>query len=96
MIKQACGLAVLLLGTWASSSAYADLHLTPSQCQRYPFTKPASGEVTQRGLQRELGELEAVGYRPNAVDAYYPDDIEKAEKKLQTVYKRDCSGMTSQ
>lgn len=71
-----------------ASSALADLHLSPQQCNEYPF-KPAA-TVTQRGLHRELAELEAVGYRPYSSDVYYPDDIQKAERKLRAVYRRDC------
>ena len=36
-------------------------HLTPQQCNDYPFTQ-LKGEVTHKQLMRELGELEAVGY----------------------------------
>ena len=82
----------ILAAVWmvASSVAMADSHLTPKQCTQYPFKKP-TGEVTQRQLQRELRELEAVGYNPSADNNYYPNDIEKAENKLQAEYKRDCS-----
>lgn len=86
-------LSIMLLALLASSgSALADLHLTPQQCNEYPFKKTT--QVTQRGLQRELRELEAVGYHPAWTDVYYPDDIQGAEQKLQAVYQRDCGSAT--
>ncbi|RKP54556.1 DUF4148 domain-containing protein [Pararobbsia silviterrae] len=74
-----------------ASTAFADLHLTPQQCNAYPF-KPVA-HVTRRGLQRELAELEAVGYRPQQTDVDYPADIERAEHALRVVYRRDCGGV---
>ena len=37
-----------------------------------------------------MSELEAAGYHPLANDPYYPSDIQHAEKKLRTEYRRDC------
>lgn len=81
-------LMALLLA--ASASAMAAPHLTPQECNAYPF-KPLKGEVTHRQLMRELGELEAVGYNPADDDAVYPADLEAAEKKLQAEYRTDCA-----
>jgi hypothetical protein len=39
---------------------------------------------------QNLKELEDVGYRPAPADPYYPRRIERAEKKLQVEYRRDC------
>lgn len=78
---------LLLIG---SASAMAAPGLTQQQCNDYPFKK-MSGEVTHKQLMRELGELEAVGYQPsNGDDADYPNDLEKAERKLQVEYRADC------
>ncbi|SDH13266.1 DUF4148 domain-containing protein [Paraburkholderia phenazinium] len=80
-------MALLLAG---SASAMAAPHLTPQECNDYPF-KPLKAEVTHRQLMRELGELEAVGYNPAADDAVYPADLEAAQKKLQAEYRSDCA-----
>jgi len=76
----------LLIG---SASAVAAPHLTPQQCDDYPF-KQLKGEVTHKQLMRELGELEAVGYQPSADDDVYPSDLEQAERRLQAEYRADC------
>jgi hypothetical protein len=78
--------ALLLIG---SASAMAAPHLTPQQCNDYPF-KQLKGEVTHKQLMRELGELEAVGYQPSDDDDNYPSDLEQAEQRLQTEYRADC------
>ncbi len=78
---------LLLLG---SASAMAAPGLTQKQCNDYPFTQ-MKGEVTHKQLMRELGELESVGYQPSSGDdADYPNDLEKAEQKLQAEYRADC------
>ena len=78
---------LLLIG---SVSAMAAPGLTQQQCSDYPFTQ-TKGEVTHKQLIGELKELEAVGYKPSAGDnANYPDDMEKAEAKLQAEYRADC------
>ena len=78
---------LLLIG---SASAMAAPGLTQQQCNDYPFAQ-TKGEVTHRQLMRELKELEAVGYSPGmGDDANYPDDMEKAEAKLQAEYRADC------
>ncbi|MFM0058758.1 DUF4148 domain-containing protein [Paraburkholderia phytofirmans] len=78
--------ALLLIG---SASAMAAPHLTPQQCNDYPF-KPLKAEVTHKQLMRELGELEAVGYQPGGDDDNYPSDLNHAEKALQAEYRADC------
>jgi len=80
-------LTILLLA--GSASAMAAPHLTPQQCNDYPF-KPLKGEVTHQQLMRELGELEAEGYNPGADDNLYPADLEAAQKKLAVQYHTDC------
>ncbi|MEW6344668.1 MAG: DUF4148 domain-containing protein [Pseudomonadota bacterium] len=84
-------LTALLLA--ASASAMAAPHLTPQECNDYPF-KQLKGEVTHRQLMTELGELEAVGYNPADDDNLYPADLEAAEKKLQAEYRSDCAPMS--
>jgi Domain of unknown function (DUF4148) len=74
----------------ASTLALAAPHLTPEQCNDYPFKQPV-GEVTHAQLMQELGELEAVGYQPEGASIYYPSDIRSAEKKLNAEYRRDCT-----
>jgi ABC-type antimicrobial peptide transport system ATPase subunit len=76
---------LLLIG---SASAMAAPHLTPQQCNDYPF-KPLKTEVTHKQLMRELNELEAVGYNPDDANTY-PDDLEDAQQKLQAEYRADC------
>ena len=78
---------LLLIG---SASAMAAPGLTSQQCNDYPF-RQVKGEVTHKQLMRELGELEAVGYSPGDGDeSNYPDDLERAEQKLQAEYRADC------
>jgi hypothetical protein len=76
---------LLTVGT----AAIAAPQLTPHQCNSYPFKRPV-GEVTHAQLMQELAELEAVGYDPGENDVYYPRDIQRAEKKLRSVYIQDC------
>lgn len=64
-------------------------HLTPQQCHAYPFV-PLKHEVTHHQLMNELGELEAVGYSPDADQNDYPHAINQAERKLHAEYKHDC------
>jgi hypothetical protein len=80
------GSAILLT---MCATAVAAPHLTPRQCSGYPFKQP-TGEVTQHQLQRELSELEAIGYYPRANDIHYPGDLQRAETKLDVEYQRDC------
>ncbi|WP_322011185.1 DUF4148 domain-containing protein [Paraburkholderia sp. J12] len=72
-----------------SASAFAGPHLTPAQCNDYPFT-PLKGEVTHAQLMQELAELESVGYDPSADDEFYPHELHVAQRKLQAEYHADC------
>jgi hypothetical protein len=81
----------LSLGYSAASQAAP---LTPHECHSYPFVR-SGGSLTHRQMVRELRELESVGYQPGRVDAYYPNDIEKAEARLHAKYERDCEGNAS-
>jgi hypothetical protein len=74
----------------ASAVASASPHLTPQQCNDYPFKRPV-GEVTSAQLHGELAELEAVGYQPQGSATDYPLDIERAQRKVQAEYARDCA-----
>jgi hypothetical protein len=80
--------ASLLLA--AATSAMAAPHLTPQQCNDYPF-KPLTKEVTHAQLIQELAELEAVGYNPSESDEDYPEDLHTAQKALSKEYQRDCT-----
>jgi hypothetical protein len=83
--------AVFLVG---SASAIAAQKLTPQECNDYPFV-PVNGRVTPTQLERELSELESVGYRPGADDDYYDEDgipdLQQAEKLLRAKYVADCA-----
>jgi hypothetical protein len=79
-------MALMLAG---SASAMAAPHLTPKECNSYPF-KPLKSEVTHKQLMRELSELEAQGYNPGVDDATYPANLEAAQQKLQAQYRADC------
>jgi hypothetical protein len=70
-----------------SSLAFASGHLTPQECNSYPF-KPAHGALSSADIAREMAELESVGYRP-ALDNYSPD-ISDAQNRLNAEYARDC------
>lgn len=79
-------MTVMLAG---SASVMAAPHLTPKECNSYPF-KPLKTEVTHKQLMRELAELEAQGYNPGVDDASYPANLETAQHKLQAQYRADC------
>ena len=79
--------ALPLLLMAASSLAFADSHLTPQECNSYPF-KPAHGALSRADIAREMKELASVGYRP-ALDNYSPD-IADARAKLDAEYSKDC------
>jgi len=72
-----------------SVPAFASSHLTPQQCNDYPFTK-LQHPVTHSQLMNELSELEAVGYQPGGSEDDYPDDLDTADARLQSEYQRDC------
>jgi hypothetical protein len=72
-----------------STLALAAPHLSPEQCNSYPFKQPV-GEITHAQLMRELGELEAEGYQPQGAALDYPSDIWSAQGKLMAEYRRDC------
>jgi hypothetical protein len=81
--------ALLALLVSASASVMAAPHLTLQECNDYPF-KPLKSEVTHAQLEQELAELEAVGYDPSQDDEEYPNDLQIAEGKVQSEYRRDC------
>jgi hypothetical protein len=72
-----------------STAALAAPHLTPQECNSFPFAR-STGEVTHQQLVQELDELESVGYLVNEDNAYYPNDILRAKRKLWTEYRQDC------
>lgn len=79
--------AIVGLGSvWPAAANAAPL--TAHECTSYPFVQ--SGAVTHRRLERELRELESVGYIPEPNDVTYPQDIQAAEARLRAKYKRDC------
>ena len=73
----------------ASTCAFASTHLTAHQCNSYPFIKPASGDITRADMNRELAELEAMGYRPSLDN--YSLDISQARAQLKAEYRKDCA-----
>ncbi|QBR01848.1 hypothetical protein [Paraburkholderia pallida] len=87
ILKRAIPLIPLVLMT-ASSLACAAGHLTPQQCNSYPF-KSAHGALSSDDVARELNELASVGYRPG-IDNYSPD-IADARAKLNAEYAKDCA-----
>ncbi|SDD49511.1 DUF4148 domain-containing protein [Paraburkholderia lycopersici] len=42
----------------------------------------SNGPVTRAQVRNELAQLEAAGYRPSANDLYYPNDLQKAEARV--------------
>ncbi|CAB3783651.1 DUF4148 domain-containing protein [Pararobbsia alpina] len=84
-------IACLLL--CGSSVALAAPHLTPQQCNDYPFKQP-TGEITHAQLKQELEELEAVGYDPSGDNINYPSELMTAEAKVQAEYRQDCLPLT--
>jgi len=41
-----------------------------------------TGPVTRAQVRNELAQLEAAGYRPSVNDIYYPDDLQKAQARV--------------
>jgi len=66
-----------------SSFALASRHLTPEECNSYPF-KQTQGTPSKADVARELAELESFGYRP-AIDNYSPD-ISDARNRMNAEY----------
>ena len=90
-LSKAVTCAVLLIG---SASAFASQKLTPQECNDYPFVR-VPGRVTNAQLERELSELESVGYEPGpAADDLYPrtrPDLQQAEQLLHAKYVAECA-----
>ena len=61
-MKLSTTVACMLLAC-ASTAAFAAPHLTPQECNAYPFVYTGH-DVTHADLMRELTELEQVGYEP--------------------------------
>jgi Domain of unknown function (DUF4148) len=80
----------LLCGTTA---AFASPHLSPQECNDYPFKQPV-GEVTHAQLIQELAVLEAVGYIPGGDELNYPSELRSAQRKVHAEYQRDCMPQT--
>ena len=83
-LKRVVPLALMALNSLACAAG----HLTPQQCNSYPF-KPAHGALSSDDVARELNELASVGYRPG-IDNYSPD-IADARAKLNAEYAKDCA-----
>ncbi|WP_176047382.1 DUF4148 domain-containing protein [Burkholderia sp. BCC1644] len=88
-MKLSTTVACMLLAC-ASTAAFAGPHLTPRECQAYPFVHTGH-EVTHADLVRELTELEQVGYDPAHASPYYPDDLDGAKHRLDVEYRADCT-----
>ncbi|MFC5428813.1 hypothetical protein ACFPTO_08360 [Paraburkholderia denitrificans] len=82
--------AISLVGI-TSLSAHAE-HLTPQQCNGYPFVH--NHKPTHDDLQLELALVEGEGYTPGDDDNDYPAGIQHAEELLQSDYARDCLHQT--
>ncbi len=89
IVKSAIVACFAMVAGYGADAAYAAPRLTQQQCRGYPFVKPAH-EITHRQLMNELGELEAVGYTPDAADGDYPGDVRSAEHRLHVEYRQDC------
>ncbi|TDA46120.1 DUF4148 domain-containing protein [Burkholderia pyrrocinia] len=88
-MKLSTTVACMLLAC-ASTAAFAAPHLTPQECNAYPFIHTCH-EVTHSYLVRELTELEQVGYEPAHASPYYPDDLDAAKDRLAAEYRTDCT-----
>jgi hypothetical protein len=66
--------------TFALAMAFSGVAATSVQAQQ---SRPASGAgVTRAQVQKELADLESVGYDATADDDHYPSDLQAAEKRL--------------
>lgn len=80
--------AVFLIAITCCPTSYGQ-SLSQAECRSYPFNGVKS--PSRADLERELIELESVGYRPaTANDLQYPDDIARAEQRLHAEYHADC------
>jgi hypothetical protein len=49
--------------------------------------EPGKHQVTRAEVRHELEELESVGYRPTPNDLYYPEDVQAAEQRLESLHQ---------
>ena len=49
--------------------------------------EPGTRQVTRAEVRHELKELESVGYRPTPNDLYYPEDVQAAEQRLESLHQ---------
>jgi Domain of unknown function (DUF4148) len=49
--------------------------------------EPGTHHVTRAEVRHELEELESVGYRPTPNDLYYPEDVQAAEQRLESLHQ---------
>jgi hypothetical protein len=55
-------------------------------------SQPANGPVTRAQVRSELEQLEKAGYRPEANDRYYPQDIQAAQARVDAQNGVQTSG----
>lgn len=53
-----------------------------AQAQAEQAQPPSTGAVTRAQVQKELADLESVGYDPTANDDQYPRELDAAEQRL--------------
>lgn len=73
----------------AASSVFAAQGTIPQQCDQSAFSQP-TGQLTRAQVEQKLAALEAVGYYPGDNDAYYPQNLQRAERKVAAENQRDC------
>jgi hypothetical protein len=80
----------LLVGTGLLTLAAAAqaAQFTAHECNSYPFVH-TNAPVTQRQLNRQLRELQAVGW-PTLSQTGYPVPQQEAEYRLKIKYQHDC------
>lgn len=73
----------MLLKTRIKAIRYAALAVAAATiAAQTQAQQPPAGAVTRAQVQKELADLESVGYDPTADDHQYPSELDAAEQRL--------------
>lgn len=96
LVALACGGAASVLAGCANdrtspgASQTTTTHLSATQC--VDLTAARQNEpVTHARAVSELAALEQAGYNPGwRFDPYYPEDLQKAQRRVDAWYRNEC------
>ncbi|HEY2024087.1 DUF4148 domain-containing protein [Paraburkholderia sp.] len=76
--------------TTAGMQAGGQTHLTATQCRDLTDIRNGAPVTRERNLS-ELMALEKAGYHPEwTLDPFYPEDLEAAQRQVNTWYTNEC------